>query len=439
MQEKGREWKVAVVGAGPGGVYASDILIKRLKEKAPLLGLPAAVHIDVFEKNPAPYGLVRYGVAPDHPAIKSISQALDRALEAKEISLYCNVCYGKDMALGDLLPRYDALIFATGAGEDGSWGLGQEKIEGVLGAGQIAGWYNSLPGFAPPLLNSRAAAVIGGGNTALDVARILLQDPYTLSKTDMPYEVWSRLASSRIEEVHIFIRRGVGGNKFSAQQIRQLKGCGRLILDEFSKDSLKSFEPDEKAAKEVKNELESPGGERSPKRAYMHFSSFVSALFAPEGRLEALEISRNEGGEPKGAFCLKTGLCISAVGWRSQKLPDLPFDGSKGSIPNEGGRIGRKVYVAGWAKRGSKGLIGATKADASQTVDLILSDWSQSGQGPIDASPIEEFLKERGIPFTNKEGWFLLEGYEARLGKPDNKKSVKVGSACEMKRISGLA
>lgn len=438
MEQKDRAWKVAVVGAGPAGVYASDILLKRLKEKASLMGIPKDVHIDIFEKNSAPYGLVRYGVAPDHPAIKLISQALDRAIGADEISLYCNVCCGRDISLEDLLPRYDAVIFATGGGEDGKWELGGKKIKGVCGAGEVAGWYNCAPDFAAPPLSSKAVAIVGGGNTALDVARMLLQDPYSLSKTDMPFKIWSKMVASSVREVHIFIRRGVEANKFSPQQIRQLKACSRLILDDFSKKSLEGFNPEGKIAEEIKSELETPGPENE-KKSYMHFSSSVSSLFAPGGKLKAVEASRNIEGKKKADFCLKTNLCISAVGWRSERLPGLPFDESKGVIANEGGRVAPKVYVSGWAKRGCDGLIGSTKADASQTVDIILSDWQNLKQRPIDDSPVEDFLLGQSIPFTRKAGWFVLEAYEADLGKPDGKRSVKVGSEEEMKRISSLA
>lgn len=439
MEQKDREWKVAVVGAGPAGIYVSDTLLKTLQKKASLFAIPSCAHIDIFEKNPAPFGLVRYGVAPDHPAIKFISHALDKALKAEQISLYCNVNYGKDVRLKDLLPRYDAVIFATGGGKNKKWELGGEKIKGVCTAQEIAGWYNSMPGFCAPPLSGSAAAIVGGGNTALDVARMLLQNPYSLSNTDMPHSLWSDLVSSSIEEVHIFIRRGVEYNRFSAQQVRQLKACSNLILDDFSMQSLEKFNPEGKIAKEVKTELESAGRSEGKKRSYMHFSSSVTSLFASEGKLKALEISRNSEQGSRSDFCLKTGLCISAIGWIPQRLPDLPFDETRGVIANEGGKVGPKVFVLGWAKRGCEGLIGATKADALQTVDMILSDWKKSGQAQIVNLPIDDFLRSKGILFTKKEGWFLLEEYEKALGRPQGKRSVKVGSDFEMRRISSLA
>lgn len=201
---------------------------------------------------------------------------------------------------------------------------------------------------------------------------------------------------------------------------------------------MEGFNPEGKIAEEIKSELETPGPENE-KKSYMHFSSSISSLFAPGGKLKAVEASRNIEGKKKADFCLKTNLCISAVGWRSERLPGLPFDESKGVIANEGGRVAPKVYVSGWAKRGCDGLIGSTKADASQTVDIILSDWQNSKQRPIDDSPVEDFLLGQSIPFTRKAGWFVLEAYEADLGKPDGKRSVKVGSEEEMKRISSLA
>ncbi|MBQ1286395.1 MAG: glutamate synthase, partial [Aeriscardovia sp.] len=162
MAKGDRPWKVAVIGGGPAGIYASDILLKQLSQKAEQLGISAEAHIDIFEKNPAPYGLVRYGVAPDHPAIKLISKALDKALSNEKITLFCNVCYGRDISLEDLLEHYDALIFATGAGRDRQWNLGR-GVEGVCGAGRVAGWYNAFPQISAPPLSTRAAAVVGGG------------------------------------------------------------------------------------------------------------------------------------------------------------------------------------------------------------------------------------------------------------------------------------
>ena len=437
MAKGDRPWKVAVIGGGPAGIYASDILLKQLSQKAEQLGISAEAHIDIFEKNPAPYGLVRYGVAPDHPAIKLISKALDKALSNEKITLFCNVCYGRDISLEDLLKHYDALIFATGAGRDRQWNLGR-GVEGVCGAGRVAGWYNAFPQISAPPLSTRAAAVVGGGNTALDVARVLLDDPYSLSKTDMPQRIWRQMAGSRIREVHIFVRRGPAFHKFSLQQIRQLKACSLLIVDGFSKRQLSELEPPSSpAARAVWEELKSaPEGGDGAKKSYLHFSTSVSSVVAPAGRLRGVWARRE--GCPGEEFFLETGLCVSAIGWEAEKLPELPFDAARGTIANEKGRVAEKVYASGWAKRGCEGLIGSTKSDAAETVDCILSDWAQKGQKPIDLTPAAEFLKGKGVAFSKKAGWFALEQYEECLGKPEGKARVKVESDSEMKRVSGL-
>ena len=439
MARGGRPWRVAVVGGGPAGIYASDILLKRLAEKSEGLGICGEAEIDVFEKNPAPYGLVRYGVAPDHPAIKLISKALDKALSSRKINLFCNICYGKDLHLEDLCRRYDAAVFATGAGRDRKWELG-EGVEGVCGAGRVAGWYNAFPGMPAPPLSTPVATVVGGGNTALDVARVLLQDPYSLSLTDMPQDTWRELAGSQIREVHVFIRRGPESHKFSAQQIRQLKACSRLVLDRFSRSLLGVAKPPSSpGSKAAWEELESAGEDGpAPKKCCLHFASSISSLSAPAGRLEGVWVQRNIEGPSKEAFFLETGLCVSAIGWEAEKLPGLPFDPARGTIANEKGRVSGKVYVTGWAKRGCEGLIGSTKSDAAETVEGILSDWAQKGQEAIDCTPTEEFLKGRGISFSKKSGWFALERYEEGLGRPDGKARAKVGASSEMRRISGL-
>ena len=395
MAQGDRPWKVAVIGAGPAGIYASDILLKRLAKKSENLENGENAEIDVFEKNPAPYGLVRYGVAPDHPAIKLISKALDKALSSEKISLFCNVCYGRDLTLKDLRRHYDAVIFATGAGRDKEWKPGIGEIEGVCGAGEVAGWYNAFPGVAPPPLSARAAVIIGGGNTALDVARVLLEGPYPLSKTDMPQSVWQEMAQSRIEEAHIFIRRGPAFHKFSTQQIRQLKSCSRLIVDEFSKRELESMEPP--SSPDARNAYEELRGDQNGgsdlKKSYLHFSTVVSDLRAPGGRLEGVWAQRTSKGAAKEEFFLEAGLCVSAIGWEADALPDLPFDRFRGVIANDKGRVCEKAYVTGWAKRGCEGLIGSTKSDAAETVASVLSDWAEKGQGPIDLTPAEEFLR----------------------------------------------
>ncbi|MBO6003791.1 MAG: hypothetical protein J6P35_02365 [Aeriscardovia sp.] len=439
MAKGGRPWKVAVIGAGPAGIYASDILLKQLAQKAEELGISKEAEIDVFEKNPAPYGLVRYGVAPDHPAIKLISRALDKALSSEKISLFCNVCYGRDLSLTDLLRRYDAVIFATGAGRDKKWELGQ-GIEGVCGAGRVAGWYNAFPGICAPSLATPTAAVVGGGNTALDVARVLLQDPYPLSSTDMPQEIWRELAASSVKEVHIFVRRGPAFHKFSVQQIRQLKSCSRLIVDEFSRRLMGAeAAPSSPAVLAAWRELqEASNAAPSPKKCYLHFASSVSSLFAPNGRLEGLWAQRNGGSGTEEKFFLETGLCVSAIGWEAERLPGLPFDSDRGIVSNQKGRVSEKAYVTGWAKRGCEGLIGSTKSDAAETVESILADWGQKGQGEVDSTSTEEFLQSRKIRFSKKAGWFALENYESSLGRPDGKARVKVKSAFEMNRVSGL-
>lgn len=432
-----RKWKVAIIGAGPAGIYVSDILLKQLKKRAKELRICEDAQVDIFEKAAAPYGLVRYGVAPDHPGIKYISSALDRALSAKEVRLYCNVCFGKDIFLDDLLLRYDSVVFATGAGEDRKWEK-QNGMHGVCPAGEIVKWYNASPFSSSPNLKTKAACIIGGGNVALDVLRMLLQNPYALLETDMPHEVWETLAESEIEEAHVFIRSGVDNIKFSALEIRQLKECCQVILDDFSRDSLLSLPNSEnKNVQQVRDELKSENGRRKRKKACLHFNAFVSSLIG-HGALEAVEVERRSFGRTEPMFCLKTQLCISAIGYDISKLPGIPYDEQKHVIKNDRGRVQERVYSCGWAKRGCVGLIGSTKSDALETVETMLLDWRSIGRGPSSDSPIEELLEGRHVEFSGKGGWKRLENYEAALGKPQGKRSVKVKSDHEMKRISGM-
>ena len=218
------ELRVAVIGAGPAGVYSSDIFLRQLKKLGEELGLGTEARIDLFEKLPVPFGLVRYGVAPDHPSIKFIASALEKTLDNPNIHLYCDVEFGKDVTLDDLLARYDAVLFATGAVKDKPLNLPGADLEGVYGAAKFVEWYDGYPtGAREWPLTAENVAVIGGGNVAMDVARELMRNADDLkAKTDIPDNVYEGIGQNKAKVLHLFIRRGVAQAKFSVQELREI-------------------------------------------------------------------------------------------------------------------------------------------------------------------------------------------------------------------------
>ncbi|WP_300766604.1 FAD-dependent oxidoreductase, partial [uncultured Bifidobacterium sp.] len=230
------ELRIAVIGAGPAGVYSSDIFLRQLRKIGADMGLGDKARIDLFEKLPVPFGLVRYGVAPDHPSIKFIADALEKTLDNPDIHLYCDVEFGKDLTLEDLLERYDAVLFATGAVEDKPLPIPGTELDGVYGAARFVEWYDGYPtGARQWPLDAESVAVIGGGNVAMDVARELMRDADDLkSRTDIPDNVYEGIKANKARELHLLVRRGVAQAKFSVQELRELEKLPgvQLIIDE---------------------------------------------------------------------------------------------------------------------------------------------------------------------------------------------------------------
>ena len=230
------ELRIAVIGAGPAGVYSSDIFLRQLAKLGDELGLGTDARIDLFEKLPVPFGLVRYGVAPDHPSIKFIASALEKTLDNPNIHLYADVEFGKDVTLEDLLERYDAILFATGAIKDKPLAIPGADLDGVYGAARFVEWYDGYPtGVREWPLEAERVAVIGGGNVAMDVARELMRNADDLrAKTDIPDNVYEGIKNNKAKELHLFIRRGVAQAKFSVQELREMEKLPgvQLIIDE---------------------------------------------------------------------------------------------------------------------------------------------------------------------------------------------------------------
>ncbi|WP_425843080.1 FAD-dependent oxidoreductase [Agrococcus sp. TSP3-2-1] len=441
--------RIAVIGAGPAGIYAADILKKAVREAG------GDVYIDLFEQLPAPYGLVRYGVAPDHPRIKGIISALREVLEAGVVRLFGNVSFGDDITVADLERLYHGVIFATGATKDAPLDIPGVELPGSYGAADFVSWYDGHPDVPREWpLEAKEIAVIGNGNVALDVARMLVKHPEDLMPTEVPDNVVAGLEASPVTDVHVFGRRGPLGVKFTPLELREL---GELRdVDMIVHDEDFGVDPDEETAKQNKQILvisrvldqwrQREVG-KAARRLHLHFWSRPDAVLGDE-RVEALRVERTrptpEGLEGTGEYReFPVQAVYRAVGYFSSPLPGVPFDERRGVIPNEAGRVMDGIrpvpgmYATGWIKRGPVGLIGHTKSDAKETIEQLLGDsnswWSPE---PFDQDAVPQLLSERGVEWTDIDGWIRLDEHEMALGEPHGRARVKVVPRDEMVQIS---
>jgi len=456
---------VAVIGAGPAGIYASDILSKS--------GLD--VNIDLFERLPAPYGLVRYGVAPDHPRIKQIIVALYKILQRGDIRLLGNVEIGRDVTIEDLRDHYDAVIMATGADRDAPLDIPGIDLPESYGAADFVSWYDGNPDYPRTWpLTAREVAVIGVGNVALDVARVLAKHIEDLMVTELPPNVAEGLAANRVTDVHVFGRRGPAQVKFTPLELRELGKVPDVDVivdeedfdfDEGSEEALRSSNQQRQVVKTLTNFASVDPEERTAsRRIHIHlFASPVEVLPDEGGHVRALRTERTElkgDGTVRGTGVFTTWpvqAVYRAVGYYSSPVPGVPFDKRHGTIPNVEGRVTSEpgstetvpgLYATGWVKRGPVGLIGSTKSDAQQTIAHLVEDAQagalHAGTKAVGHDAMVKLLEDRGIPFTNWEGWELLDAYEQQLGSEYGelptgrgmRERVKVVSREAMTRIS---
>jgi len=437
------------VGAGPAGIYAADILDKS----------DADVTIDLFERMPAPFGLIRYGVAPDHPRIKGIVTALHKVLDKPNIRLLGNIDYGTDIKLEELQEFYDAVIFSTGASADRALDIPGAELDGSYGAADFVSWYDGHPDVPRTWpLNATSVAVLGVGNVALDVARILAKTADELLPTDIPDNVYQGLKASPITDVHVFGRRGPAQAKFTPLELRELDHSPNVEVIvspediEFDDGSIAALRASKQIDMVVKTlqewAIREPG--TRPRRLHLHFFHSPSEILGADGRVTGLRTERTEltgDGNVRGTgefHDWDVQAVYRAVGYLSSHLPEIPFDHVNGVVPNQAGRVLDLdenqlpgVYVTGWIKRGPIGLIGHTKGDAAETIASLLSD-ADTLNAPKHNSPdaILDFLATRGIPFTTWEGWGKLDAHEKSLGLAAGRERIKVVEREEMTRVS---
>ncbi|MFI9361406.1 FAD-dependent oxidoreductase [Kitasatospora sp. NPDC053057] len=451
-----RPIRVAIVGAGPAGIYAADALLKSDAAQAP------GVSIDLFERMPAPFGLIRYGVAPDHPRIKGIVTALHQVLDKPQVRLFGNVDYPSDLALDDLHRYYDAVVFATGAMADRALDLPGIELDGSYGAADFVSWYDGHPDVPRSWpLEAEKVAVLGVGNVALDVARILAKTADELLPTEIPPNVYEGLGRNRAVEVHVFGRRGPAQAKFSPMELRELDHSPTIEVivnpedieyDEGSIAERRAVKHVDLVAATVENWAIRDVGDR-PHRVYLHFFESPVEVLGEDGRVVGLRTERTEldgTGNVRGTgrhTDWDVQAVYRAVGYYSDELPKLPFDPVAGTVPHRAGRVldgdGSHlpaVYVTGWIKRGPVGLIGHTKGDANETVACLLDDHAGGrlpGAAEPDPAAIEEHLRARGVRYTTWDGWKRLDAHERALGQAQDRERVKVVEREDMLRNSG--
>ena len=443
-----RPLRVAIVGAGPAGVYAADMLMKS--------GTP--VSIDLLERQPAPYGLIRYGVAPDHPRIKGIITALRQVLTKPQLRLIGNVEYGVDVKLDDLRRYYDAVIFTTGADKDLDLDIPGIDLPGSFGGAEFVSWFDGHPDVPRSWpLEAKSIAVIGAGNVGLDVARMLSKTADELKVTEIPDNVFAGLAASPVEEVHIFARRGPAQAKFTPLELRELDHSPNVEVIvapediEYDAGSMTAINSDNQTrlvVRELERYAMRDVGDRK-RKLFLHFFKAPVELTG-DGKVESFRTERTEftgDGSVRGTGVFNdwpVQAVYRCVGYRSTELADLPWDSNKHVVPHAKGRVlgldGQPLpglYVNGWVKRGPVGLIGHTKGDAIETVGSMLADLETM---PVAAErepqAVLDFLDAKGLAYTTWQGWDALDAHEKALGEAEGRERKKVVDRQEMIDIS---
>ncbi len=404
--------RVAIVGSGPAGIYTAEALVKQSRDP---------VEVDVLERLPTPYGLVRYGVAPDHTSIKSIAGYLRRVLETPGVRFLGGVELGADLSADDLLSCYDAVVYCTGAMVDRHLGVPGEDLPGSVAATDFVNWYCGHPDVPPDAfsLDAEDVVVIGVGNVAVDVVRIMAKTADELRGTDVPEEVLDRLAASKVKRIHMVGRRGPEHAKFTLKELREL---GELLNadvltfpGEIAVDDLTTLSRQVRGNVDVLRSWSERKPADRPRRLEVRFwLRPVEILGVSRVEGVRLERTRLENGRVVGTGDFETipaDMVMRSVGYQSVALPGVPFDAESMTVPNVAGKVTDRQYVAGWLKRGPTGVIGTNKSDAAETVRTLLAE---AVPGTATAR-LDDLLAARGLSPVMYEDWLAIEAAEAAL------------------------
>ncbi len=431
--------RVAVVGSGPAGFYAAGAL----------LDAEPAFEVDMLERLPTPWGLVRLGVAPDHPKLKSVSRAFERIAEKPGFRFFGNVEVGRDLSHGDLLGLYDAVIYAFGAQTDKRLGIPGEDLPGSWSATEFVAWYNGHPDYQelPFDLTVERAVVIGNGNVALDVARMLALTPEELAPTDTTDPAVDAISASPMSEILIVGRRGPAQASWTTQELKEIGQLAAADVSVEPADIEGADESDTHVQRNMDVLREFAAREPRGKPLVVRFLFFRSPVaIHGESKVESVELVRNRLEERDGRLVavptdehetLECGLVFRSVGYRGVGVPDVPFDEARGTIANDGGRVtgAERTYCAGWIKRGPTGIIGTNKKDATDTVARLLEDVEAgrvTHKPEATAEAVESLLADRGARAVVYSGWTSIDELERTAGEKLGRPRVKLCSWDEL-------
>ena len=412
---------VAIIGAGPAGFYTADALLKQ----------DAGHRIDMIERLPTPYGLIRFGVAPDHQTTKRVVRQFQRIALNEGVRYFGNVAVGRDVALDELRDIYDVVVLTLGAGNDRPLGVPGEDKAGVVGSAAFVGWYNAHPDLRnlDPDLNVEAAVVIGNGNVAIDVARVLVKTPAETAESDLADYAGRAIHGSPLVDVYCVGRRGPVDAKFTNVELREmgeLRDAAVVVDPDQLPDDVGDLPEGrerrirEKNLASLQAFVSTAAGERSRRVHFVFYASPVEILGGDRVAGVRFERTRVEEGRAVGTgafFDIPCGLVIAAVGYRSDPVPGAPFDERNATVPNDDGRVAPGLYAAGWIKRGPSGVIGTNRPDAVAVAARVAEDFPDGGAKP-GRQAFDELLRARGVRVVSFDDWLALDAAEIALAVP---------------------
>ncbi len=420
---------IAIIGSGPAGYYTAEAAQKLWGDE---------VRVDIFDRLPVPFGLIRTGVAPDHQSIKGVARRYEKTALTDHVRFIGNVAIGEHVGIGELLALYDAVILATGAPEDRALGLEGEKLGNVFGSGSFVGWYNGHPQFAAldPDLSGKHAVVVGMGNVALDVARVLAKTEREFTASDIVAHALGPLTARGIETITILGRRGPHQIAMTPKELGELAQLERARphveagdLPPIDEDAM--LEPGlRKSVTHLRSFAAIPQNERAGKPVSIVFDFYAApqSLQGEHGKVRAMRVERTglKDGRPVGTgetYELPADLVVTCIGYRTTPIPDVPYDERGGHFPNEDGRIAPGLYCVGWAKRGPSGTIGTNRPDGYAVIDLVAEDIG-AGTGRRGREGFDALAEARGLDVVTFSDWKEIEKAEvaaAREGAPREK------------------
>lgn len=412
--------KVAVIGSGPSGFYTVDALLKGEKD----------VQIDIIDRLPTPFGLIRGGVAPDHQTTKKVARVYEKSALADGVAYYGNVEVGRDVSIEELKDMYDAIVLAVGAPRDRKLGIpGEDKI-GVYGSADFVGWYNGHPDFTDlaPDLNTPSVVVIGNGNVAVDAARVLVKTEEEMTATDLADHAADAIQASPITDVYMVGRRGPIEAKFTNVELREmgkLDNCLPVIDADQLPETVEGDWSDRDLRLKERNLAtmkEFPDVDPTGKAKRVHFTFYAKPAEILGGdkvegiRMEATKVENGRSVGTGEFFNIACGLVIPAIGYFSDPFPGVPFDADNGIVVHDEGRVGDNIYAVGWIKRGPTGVIGSNKPDGDIAATQIFEDIAEGAKPGRDA--LDPLLRERDVRVVSYQDWQSIDAAEVSGAKP---------------------